>query len=127
MTITAPERRQMTTEDLDGSAVGERIALARKVAGMKQKDLAEAIGVIPRTVQNYENGRIPWDHLDEIATVLHRSKDWLLYGVDDPGEQIRFRGDLPLELRDELANRHDEIMTELRSIEQMLRDLLSRD
>jgi transcriptional regulator with XRE-family HTH domain len=114
------------TPDIDGRDVGERIAFARRVEGMKQKDLAERIGVIPRTIQNYENGRIPWDHLEEIATVLKRSKDWILYGNVEAAELTRFPGDLPREVRDEFANRHDEVMDELRAQSQLLRDLMAR-
>lgn len=119
------DKATMATPEIDGAAVGERIAFARKYEGLKQKDLADAIGVITRTVQNYENGRIPYDHLDEIATVLKRSKDWILYGTVDPGETTRFAGDLPREVRDELANRHDEVMRELHGISEMVRDLLA--
>ena len=66
--------------DLDARAVGERIALARHEAGLHQKELAERIGVIPRSVQNYEAGRIPWRYLGAIAETTGKTKEWLLYG-----------------------------------------------
>jgi len=79
-TVATPEREAATLTDLDARAVGERIALARHEAGLHQKELAERIGVIPRSVQNYEAGRIPWRYLTAIAEATGRTKEWLLYG-----------------------------------------------
>lgn len=66
--------------------VGKRIALARERAGLKQADLAETLGVIPRSMQNYEYGRIPYRLLDRIADATSVSKDWILYGDNVDGD-----------------------------------------
>lgn len=67
---------------LDGPQIGQRIALARENAGITQAELAEAIGVIPRSVQNYEYGRIPFRALGKIAQTIGVTRDWILYGDD---------------------------------------------
>ena len=40
------------------SAVGERLRIARKAAGLTQEQLAEASELAPRTIQKIEAGRI---------------------------------------------------------------------
>lgn len=80
--------------NLDPVAIGGRIALARKQAGLTQGELAERIGVIPRSVQNYEAGRIPWKLLDSIAEATGVTKEWILHGdalddeIGDNGEGL---------------------------------------
>jgi transcriptional regulator with XRE-family HTH domain len=55
--------------------LGENIQSARKAVGLTQKELAEKIGVVHRTVQQYElNKREPrLETLGEIANVLNTS------------------------------------------------------
>lgn len=65
------------------AAVCMRIKQAREKTPMKQPDMARALGVTPRTYQNYEataKGRptIPWEHLDRIAELTGVSREWLL-------------------------------------------------
>jgi transcriptional regulator with XRE-family HTH domain len=48
--------------------VNERIKQARSDAGLTQAELAKAVGVTLRTVQNWEAGtRRPFGHLTELA------------------------------------------------------------
>lgn len=72
----------------DAASIGQRITFARQRAGgMTQRDLAEAIGVSTRSLQNYENGtRVPWKLLRSIAEVTGVDFEWLLHGDDDSAE-----------------------------------------
>lgn len=81
MATTKERTPSMTTPgpNLDPAAIGARIRRARLEAGMKQEDLAARVGVIARSIQNYENGRIPWRKLNEISDALDRPKEWILY------------------------------------------------
>jgi transcriptional regulator with XRE-family HTH domain len=47
----------MSTSDDKPGGMGARIAEAREKAGIKQTDLARAIGVEPWTISRWENGR----------------------------------------------------------------------
>jgi PAS domain S-box-containing protein len=79
-----------------GAHVGRRIAQARKEAGLTQQELADRVGVTRRSVQGYESGAIaPYRHLDRLAEVLGRSREWL---VSDG------TGDVPAELKAELRD-----------------------
>lgn len=54
-------------------AVKEQIARARKDANLTQAELARAVGVTTRTVQNWESGkRGPWRHIAEICIATKR-------------------------------------------------------
>ena len=75
----------ITPRPVEPKDVGKRISLARERAGLKQSDLAETIGVIPRSMQNYEYGRIPYRLLDRIADTTGVTKEWILYG-DNGGD-----------------------------------------
>lgn len=63
----------------------KRLDEARRKAGYRWKDLAEAVGINPRSVPNYSrHGRVPeWDILVEIAQLLNVSCDWLLTGAGE--------------------------------------------
>ena len=63
----------------------KRLDEARRKAGYRWKDLAEAVGINPRSVPNYSrHGRVPeWDILVEIAQLLNVSCDWLLMGAGE--------------------------------------------
>lgn len=60
--------------------IGERIGYARELRNLKQKDLAEKIGVTKATMSKYENNiNIPnADILCKIAEVLNTSTDYLV-------------------------------------------------
>lgn len=72
-------------KDPDLLAVGSRIQLARERAGLDQKDLAEGVGVSPRTIGGYESGDInPYRKLQAIADRTNVSSEWLGWGDDGP-------------------------------------------
>jgi PAS domain S-box-containing protein len=61
------------------AAIGERIAKARREAGVTQKELAKQLGVSVRSVQGYESGAVtPHRRLNHIAELLQTSVEWLL-------------------------------------------------
>lgn len=62
------------------NTIGERIIYLREINEMKQKDLAEAIGVTKATMSKYENNiNIPnADILAAIAEALNTSTDYLV-------------------------------------------------
>lgn len=64
--------------------LGKRIIDSREALNMKQKELAELIGVTKATMCKYENGQnIPnADILCALARALHTSSDYLL-GLSD--------------------------------------------
>ena len=63
--------------------VGQRIAAARRAAGLTQRELAESVGTSLGRVDRYELGRSdPSEHLERIAKVTRRSTRWLLTGSD---------------------------------------------
>jgi transcriptional regulator with XRE-family HTH domain len=54
-------------------AVKDKIREAREASGMTQQDLARAVGVTVRAVQNWEAGtRGPWRYLAEIAEATEK-------------------------------------------------------
>jgi PAS domain S-box-containing protein len=87
-------------ETEERARVGQRIARARKEAGLTQQELADRIGVGRRSVQGYESGQIAgYRHLNRIAAAVGRSRHWLV--ADDPApEPSEMSTDLRVELRD---------------------------
>jgi transcriptional regulator with XRE-family HTH domain len=83
--------------EVDGRAVGRRIARARYEAGwMTQKTLAELLCVCKRSVQAYEAGRtIPYRHLQRLGQIFERPSSWFLYGdgPTDDGASVADRND----------------------------------
>jgi transcriptional regulator with XRE-family HTH domain len=69
---------------LQEAEIRARIKAARKEAGLSQSKLAELLGVIPRTVQNYENDHVPWNRIRDIADITGKSTKWLLHGDASP-------------------------------------------
>lgn len=72
----------MASKDTEYAAeVGARIVLARKEKALTQVELAELVGVSQRSMQAYENGEvIPYRKMRDIANVLERPVEFLLYG-----------------------------------------------
>lgn len=65
------------------SEIGARIAQARRESGVTQAELARALGVTVRSVQNWEAGSsVPYRHLRAIESVTHRRPGWLLDGSE---------------------------------------------
>ena len=64
--------------------VGRRIAEARRESGMTQADLAAALQVTVRSIQNYESGvSVPYRHLRTIESLTHKRPGWTLDGDGD--------------------------------------------
>jgi transcriptional regulator with XRE-family HTH domain len=61
------------------TALGERIALARRRAGLTQKELADILEVATKTVQAWERGKSdPYRRLGDLERLLGVNRDWLL-------------------------------------------------
>lgn len=113
--------------ELDRAAICARIKQAREEAGLTQPELGEAMEppVHWRTVQTWESvktPRVPWDRLDEIATITARSKEWLLHGDQQRETDAEILSVLS-DLSDALARRHDEVTGRLDQVESTLRTL----
>jgi transcriptional regulator with XRE-family HTH domain len=68
----------------DRSSIGRRIAEGRRESGMTQADLAAALGVTVRSIQNYESGvSVPYRHLRTIEALTHKRPGWMLDGEGD--------------------------------------------
>lgn len=79
--------------ELSRAAIAQRIATARKQAGLDQPELADLMHVHFRTIQDWESPKkqaTPWDRLDELAAVTDVTKDWLLHG-----ERVEVVADAP--------------------------------
>ena len=91
--VSATDRRILQTLLLSAvfepGAIGERIARARELAGLRQEDLADLLGVSTRTVQNYEAGATgAHKHLRLIAEITAVRLPWLLHG-EEPAQGDR--------------------------------------
>lgn len=75
-------------------AVCERVRRARERAALTQKEMADLLGVKERTYQNYEYDRIPWGHLDVIASETGVTKDWIITGSEMNERPLREKLDL---------------------------------
>jgi transcriptional regulator with XRE-family HTH domain len=68
----------------DRVEVGRRIAEARRESGMTQAELAAALQVTVRSIQNYESGvSVPYRHLRTIESLTHKRPGWTLDGDGD--------------------------------------------
>lgn len=55
---------------------------------MTQPELAEALDVSTRQLQNYEAGvTIPWPHFQRLEEIFDRSLTWFLHGEDKEDAQ----------------------------------------
>ena len=93
-------RTFLLVAQLDPGAIQARIRQARTEAGLTQQELADLIERHKRTVENYENVRVPdFAELNKIARVLNRRVEWFLHGdgAVAQGEELD-------EIRDELAS-----------------------
>ena len=57
--------------------IGTKIRLLREAAGLSQTQLAEAAGLAPGSLRNYEQGRYdpPWEAVFQLAAALGVSAD----------------------------------------------------
>ena len=59
--------------------IGRRLAQARKEAGLTQEQLAELVGVTPRSIQGYEAGKVvPYRHLKRLEEITGKPSSWFL-------------------------------------------------
>ena len=67
---------------MDTLELKDRIALARKQAGLSQEQLGERLGVSRQAVSKWESGQAnpDVDYLARMCDVLKISSDWLLLG-----------------------------------------------
>jgi transcriptional regulator with XRE-family HTH domain len=90
----------MTTESAGGRTykfgVGDRLRVAREVAGLSQDELAQLTGISRQTISNYELGasRKPKPpYIAAIALATHFNRDWIEHGTepepDGGGEPLR--------------------------------------
>lgn len=96
-------RKQMSTRGLD---IGNRIAEARREAGLTQDEVAKQLGVSERAVQDHEAGKvIPYRYVRDLERILGRSAHWLLHGKEASSVDA------------------SEILTEVRALRTEVRDL----
>lgn len=77
-------------------STGQRIKLARKSAGLTQKELGQKLGITYQTVAQWENNlRNPkYETLMRIAEALDSTIDFLLGFTDSPDTRIATQGDI---------------------------------
>ena len=65
-------------------AIGSRIREARlEAGGMKQRELADLLGVSERSVVAYESGEvIPYRFMRDLERALGKSAAWILHGEE---------------------------------------------
>lgn len=74
-------RTFLLVSQLEAQAIGERIAQARREAGLTQEEVADLATFSKRSLQDYEAGvTIPYKHMREIARLLNRPVPWFLHG-----------------------------------------------
>ncbi len=83
--------------------VGERVRQRRRVGGLSQKTLAEAVGVASQQLQKYEKGtnRISASRLYEISRVLDVPVSYF-FDETEPGRALGGKEPLPLYSRETL-------------------------
>jgi transcriptional regulator with XRE-family HTH domain len=65
--------------------IGSRLAQARKEAGLTQEQLAELVGVTPRSIQGYEAGKVvPYRHLKRLEEITGKTPSWFLRNEAEP-------------------------------------------
>lgn len=65
--------------------IGARIAQARREAdAMTQDELADALNISKRSVQEYEAGNtIPWKHFSRLEEIFGKPLSWFLHGEEE--------------------------------------------
>ncbi len=104
--------------ELEHKRIAGRIKDARKEAGITQHQMAELLGVIPRTYQNYEstsNPRIPWDRMSDIERITGKKVEWLLHG-DAPDLMEVLEGKTTSTL-DDISAKLDQVLERLAVVE----------
>lgn len=87
MIVTVSElrtRRALMDRVTDQAAIGRRVRAARRVAGLKQRDLAAVCATTPNAVTNWEAGtrRLGISQAAMLLPILRVTLDWLYLGDD---------------------------------------------
>lgn len=82
----------MNTE-VGSMTLGDRIAQARKQAGLSQEQLGEKLGVSRQAISKWESGQTNPDvaYVTELCRLLGISSDWLLLGIENAQEKTPAR------------------------------------
>lgn len=110
--INFSRSRSLQLVELEHARIAKRIKQARKEAGLTQQQVADLLGVIQRTYQNYESQtapRIPWDRLNDIARVTSVKVEWLLHG-DSPDLMGTLNGNGPSAQLDRIEAKLDDLL-----------------
>jgi transcriptional regulator with XRE-family HTH domain len=86
-----PRKTQKSPEQAKGGDFGQRVAAARRAAGMTQAGLADAVGVHISHIHRIEAGssQPTVDVLKRLAEALHTSIDLLVF--DRPSQEVARR------------------------------------
>lgn len=98
-------RKLSAMAEINRSGVCQRIATARREAGITQEDMADMLDLSTRGYQAYEADRVPFRRLDQIAEITGVTKAWLLHGEDVPPASV-------------------DLLAEMREVKELLRELL---
>lgn len=73
-----------TNTENSKALIAQRIRVARALAGLKQSDVAERLGLTPQAISNYERGvnSVPNTVIQQMAVLYRTSTDYLLGNVD---------------------------------------------
>ena len=93
--------------ELEREQIVQRIAQARREAGLTQQEAADLLSVHKRTIENWEHVRVPWRDLNRLAEVYGKPIDWFLHG-------------------EVATEREEETREDLARIRQLLEELLTR-
>jgi transcriptional regulator with XRE-family HTH domain len=126
-TIEGQSNQPRGSDDVDWTAVGKRLAAARRARGLTQAQVAEHVGVKARAVWSWENAEFsPTTSLPRLAELLGVSTQFLLYGVEESSREM-------LTLRHEIAHLQalisqstDATAAALEALAGMMDDLLAR-
>jgi transcriptional regulator with XRE-family HTH domain len=69
----------------EDEGIGRRLAQARKEAGLTQEQIADLVGVTPRSIQGYEAGKVvPYRHLKRLEEITGKPSSWFLRNETEP-------------------------------------------
>lgn len=101
-------------------SVGSRLREARRATGLKQREVAEAIGVTRRAVYEWEaDQRLPQSALPALAQLYGTSVSQLLYGVEPASVELSTMRHEIAHLRLAVSEIDQRLMTVLGLVEQV--------
>jgi transcriptional regulator with XRE-family HTH domain len=108
----------LLVSQIDPEGIRRRLRQARHETGLTQQEVADALEIHKRTIENYENSRVPeFRMLNRLADVLNVSVAWLLHGdAMQPTEDVELRSEIAAlrEAQQDLVRRFDELADLLR-------------